>query len=336
MSSPTSEPLSPSPFSSPPSDVFPVTSESLDLSLPISALLRAATAAAHQSAETSAGAKGLLGGRLPKEEYTKFLFILWHLYDTLETALDTHASHPAIAPIYNPTILRRTDSLSADIAFFLGANSSHPAVWQQHPQYESFLPFPPPVQAYLSHITSIASSPTEVPRLVAHAYVRYLGDLSGGQFIKRIVSKAYHLEDGEGTSFFEFARLGGPAGGDHAASGDIIKLKQWFRDGMDAGVRDDAEKRAIVEEANLVFKYNENLFELLNVPEGEGDHHQKIRVPGARCPRQVVGSGKDSLVRLVEWARGELSIRASVIPVSVVLVGLSYLALRGLKAIQFL
>ncbi|KAG8892914.1 hypothetical protein FRC00_011326 [Tulasnella sp. 408] len=313
-----------------------MTSESLDLSLPTSALLRAATAAAHQSAETSAGAKGLLGGRLPKEEYTKFLFIIWHLYDTLETALDTHASHPAIAPIYNPTILRRTDSLSADIAFFLGANSSNPAVWQQHPQYVSFLPFPAPVQTYLSRITSIASSPTEVHRLVAHAYVRYLGDLSGGQFIKRIVSKAYNLEDGEGTSFFEFARLGGPAGGDHAASGDIIKLKQWFREGMDAGVRDDAEKRATVEEANLVFKYNENLFELLNVPEGEADHHPKIRVPGAKCPRQVVGSGKESLVRFVDWARREISLRASVIPASVVLVGLSYLALRSLKAIQIL
>ncbi|KAG8925480.1 hypothetical protein FRC01_010104 [Tulasnella sp. 417] len=336
MSSPTSELPSPSPFSKPPSDIFPITSESLDLSLSTSALLRAATAAAHQSAEESAGAKGLLGGRLPKEEYTKFLFILWHLYHILEAALDAHASHPAIAPIYNPTILRRTDSLSADIASFLDANSSDPAVWQQHPQYESFLPFPAPVQAYLSRISSIASSPSEIHRLVAHAYVRYLGDLSGGQVIKRIVAKAYNLEDGEGRSFFEFARLGGPAGGDHAASGDIIKLKQWFRDGMDAGVRDDAEKQAVVEEANLVFKYNENLFQLLNVPEGEPHHHPKIRIPGAKCPRKVAASGKESLVRLVEWARRELSLGASIIPVSVLLIGLSYVALRGLKAIQFL
>ncbi|KAG8989454.1 hypothetical protein FRB90_002237, partial [Tulasnella sp. 427] len=244
MNSPT-EILSPSPFSNPPSDVFPMTEASLDLSLPISALLRAATAAAHQSAETSAGAKGLLAGRLPREEYTKFLFILWHLYDTLETALDTHSSHPAISPIYNPTILRRTDALSADIAFFLGTTSSDPTVWQKDPLYTSFLPFPAPVQVYLSRISSIAASPTEVHRLVAHAYVRYLGDLSGGQFIKRIVAKAYNLEDGEGTSFFDFARLGGPAGGDHAASGDILKLKAWFREGMDAGVRDDAEKRAV-------------------------------------------------------------------------------------------
>lgn len=175
----------------------------------------------------------------------------------------------------------------------------------------------------------------EVHRLVAHAYVRYLGDLSGGQFIKRIVSKAYNLEDGEGTSFFEFARLGGPAGGDCAASGDIIKLKAWFREGMDAGVRDDAEKRAVVEEANSVFKYNENLFALLNIPEGEGDEHPTIKVPGAKCPRQVVGSGKESLVRLVEWARGELARRTAIIPVSVVVVGLSYLALRSLKATQF-
>ncbi|KAG8986039.1 hypothetical protein FRB90_004247 [Tulasnella sp. 427] len=106
---------------------------------------------------------------------------------------------------------------------------------------------------------------------------------------------------------------------------------------MDAGVRDDAEKRAVVQEANLVFKYNENLFELLQVPEGEGlpiNAHPAIKIPGARCPRQVVGSGKESLVRLVDWARGELTARASLIPVSVMLVGLSYYVLTGLKAVQ--
>ena len=59
----------------------------LDLSLPIATLLRSGTAAAHQTAETSAGAGWLTRGELDKEEYIRFLIMLWHVYECVATGL---------------------------------------------------------------------------------------------------------------------------------------------------------------------------------------------------------------------------------------------------------
>lgn len=53
----------------------------LDLSLPVSILLKEGTAAAHSQAEHSAGAEALVKGELPIEEYTRFLTVLWRIYE---------------------------------------------------------------------------------------------------------------------------------------------------------------------------------------------------------------------------------------------------------------
>jgi hypothetical protein len=43
---------------------------------------------------------------------------------------------------------------------------------------------------------------------VAHAYTRYLGDLSGGQVLARVARKTYGLEKGgAGTQFYEFDNI---------------------------------------------------------------------------------------------------------------------------------
>lgn len=103
--------------------------------------------------------------------------------------------------------------------------------------------------AYVTRIAQLASSDEPAP-LLAHAYVRYLGDLSGGQVIRRRVAKSYGLDvdgdgDGRGTEFYAFKPLGGS---DHvntnASIGDMRKIKEWFREGMNAaGGNDVARKR---------------------------------------------------------------------------------------------
>lgn len=75
--------------------------------------------------------------------------------------------------------------------------------------------------------------------LLSHAYVRYLGDLSGGQYIRRRVAKAYELPDtGEGVRFYIFKNSDGEGSGE-AGKADMQRLKEWFRIGMDVGVGDD-------------------------------------------------------------------------------------------------
>lgn len=74
--------------------------------------------------------------------------------------------------------------------------------------------------------------------LLSHSYVRYLGDLSGGQVLRRRVAKAYGLaeDDDAGVEFYTFGSLEGARAGNQ---GELRKVKEWFRDGMNAGVGSD-------------------------------------------------------------------------------------------------
>lgn len=67
---------------------------------------------------------------------------------------------------------------------------------------------------------------------------RYLGDLSGGQVIRRRIIKAYGLElnDGMGSQFYSFKN---PASDTPDSASDHKALKEWYRNGMNAGAGDD-------------------------------------------------------------------------------------------------
>ncbi|KZT12210.1 heme oxygenase [Laetiporus sulphureus 93-53] len=231
----------------------------IDFSLPISTLLRISTAAAHDAVEKSRGASWLARGELDREEYVRFMMMLWHVYDALEQGLEQHATHPVLSIVHNPVLLARVPSLSADISHFLRTTD-----WKPHPIHAALMDDPPAALTdYVSQIQSIARSGDPAP-LLAHAYVRYLGDLSGGQIIRNRIVKAYDLTDGAGVSFFEFKQLDGM---ERANMGDMKKIKEWYRRQMDKSVGDNRElKAALIEEANKVYLLNAGLFSCLNMP----------------------------------------------------------------------
>ena len=70
---------------------------------------------------------------------------------------------------------------------------------------------------------------------MAHAYVRYLGDLSGGQYIAARLRKAFDLEREEGLLFYKFQL------DNVEESSQIGAIKEWYRAGMDEGVGEDLE-----------------------------------------------------------------------------------------------
>ncbi|KAI8994201.1 hypothetical protein BD414DRAFT_506661 [Trametes punicea] len=234
------------------------------LSQPVADILRQGTAEAHERAEHSKGAQWLARGELEKEEYARFLMMLWHIYDAFERALEQHATHPVLAPTHNPGLFARSANIAADISYLLDVPEES---WQSHPLHAALMALPPPaLTQYVARIRELAASP-DPSRLLAHAYVRYLGDLSGGQFIRRRIAKAYGLEDGAGVSFYEFRPLGGASAASGTTMGELKKIKEWYRDGMNAGVGDNTElKAAILDEARLAFDYNTALFDALNPP----------------------------------------------------------------------
>ncbi|WVR08916.1 hypothetical protein IAU60_005975 [Kwoniella sp. DSM 27419] len=267
----------------------------LDLNQPVSTLLRLGTQRAHVKAEHSAGAAALVQGHLGLEEYVRWLAVLWRIYDALELALAEFATHPVLAPTYDPALLARAPALAEDISYLLtllpapsssssaGTSSSLKATslppFALPPFLEEIFSAPPAgLDNYLSHIRSLASQPSTAPRLLAHAYVRYLGDLSGGQFIGARVKKSYNLQGEQGTKFYYFefhkgmtAGAGaGPGFGDDESRADAKKrlneVKDWYRRGMDEGVgEDDLLKADLVEEANMAFALNTDLFSVIRL-----------------------------------------------------------------------
>jgi heme oxygenase len=97
------------------------------------------------------------------------------------------------------------------------------------------------------------------PRLLlAHAYVRYLGDLHGGQLLRRCVARvlqaeAVHAETAPGLAFYDF---GSPA--------RVAELISSLRAGLNAATVDDAEADALAQEARLGFAWHIDLFQELD------------------------------------------------------------------------
>lgn len=252
-----------------------------DFSLPMASLLHVGTSEVHEDARSIKGGIRLTQGELDKEEYLYYLMMLWHIYTELERGIETHASYPTLQSTYNPTLLSRTRSISQDISCLLAVPE---AEWQMHPSHISLMASPP--KAFVEYTTRIRelSESSDPTRLLAHAYVRYLGDLSGGQIIRRRIANAYNLDvdrGDDGIRLYHFKKLDSS---ETANIGDIKKIKEWYKDGMNTGIGDDTTlKAAVLEEALLAFKLSVGILDLLS---GEG----RIKEP----PQPVISAPKQA------------------------------------------
>jgi len=190
--------------------------------------------------------------------------MLWHIYDELERGLYEHREHPVIYQIYHPRVFSRATALSFDICHHLKT-----VTWQTDPYYVEFYNnIPKPIQDYLQRLAYLGrpeASNEEVVYLAAHAYVRYLGDLSGGQIIRRRIIKAYDLyEDGDGLAFYNFRTLDYRTGDKPAEMHEIRKIKNWFKNGLNESITDPKMKELLIAEANAAFLYNAGIFSCID------------------------------------------------------------------------
>ncbi|WP_229117355.1 biliverdin-producing heme oxygenase [Enemella dayhoffiae] len=155
----------------------------------LSAALREHTADAHQRAEESTFVVDLLAGRLSLDALVALLAQSLPIYAALEETCRA-ADSPILAPLLDPR-LERTERLRADLA-------AHAAAGRR---FETVLPS---AEAYAAELRSLADRPAA---LLAHHYVRYLGDLSGGQVIASLVQRHYGADPGALTFYrFEIER----------------------------------------------------------------------------------------------------------------------------------
>ena len=213
--------------------------------------LREGTQHSHTAAENTAFMKCFLKGIVEPEPFRKLLADLYFVYASLEDAIRRYNNHPIVGAIYFPELERKAN-LEQDLAFYYG------------PEWQLDISPSEAGKAYIARILQVAEQ--EPALLVAHAYVRYMGDLSGGQGLRQIARSALNLPADQGTRLHEF---------DAIASVEARRaFKVTYRDALNALPVDEQLIQKIVDEANLAFQLNRTVMHELeaDVKAAIGDH----------------------------------------------------------------
>jgi heme oxygenase (biliverdin-producing, ferredoxin) len=205
------------------------------MSVNLATMLREGTKKSHTAAENVGFVKCFLKGVVEKNSYRKLVANLYFVYSVMEEEMEKHREHPVLSQVYFPE-LNRKQSLEKDLYYYYGAN------WRSQVQLS------PAGEAYVERIREISNANPEL--LVAQLYTRYLGDLSGGQVLKKIAQTAMNLSDGQGTNFYEFQDIP-----------DEKAFKTKYRQRLNDLPVDQATAVAIVDEANAAFGMNMKLFQ---------------------------------------------------------------------------
>jgi len=171
----------------------------------------------HQNAERQEFAQLLMSGKIHPEFYATYLWNQHKKYDLLEAMGNLHGLFDDIPEV------RRKQRIEADFFELWPHDDRRPVLCNSTGEY-------------IEHMRECMQDPN---RLLAHMYVLYMGDLSGGQMIKRKVP-------GAGT-MYEF-------------DGDVKELKERIRAKIDD---------SMAEEAKWVFDSATKLFQELMETECE-------------------------------------------------------------------
>lgn len=196
----------------------------------LSTQMREGSQAEHTAAETSSFMARLLAGEVNEAGYLAYLARLRPVYVALEST--GWATDPVAGKLLDPA-LDRLPALDADLAFWASDGL---------PQIDS-----PAAAAYADRIAAV-----DAAGYVAHHYTRYLGDLSGGQAIGRILDRSFGL-DGQGLAFYRFDAIP-----------KVKPYKDAYRAGLDALPLSADQRAAVVDEVKVAFRLNQALFEELS------------------------------------------------------------------------
>jgi heme oxygenase len=179
-----------------------------------------------------------MAGRLGAFDLARLTAQLRSVYAAIESNLEPYRVDPLLGRLFD----RRLDRLAAidhDLAALAGSAAST---------------LTDPLPETIDYVERIAAIRGDPPRLVAHHYVRYLGDLSGGQIIAMLMRRHYGLGD-DALTFYAFEGI--PSKGGFKAS---------YRRALDELLVDPATYEAVVDETRTAYEANRRLFVAL----GEG------------------------------------------------------------------
>ena len=192
----------------------------------LSTLVREASKESHYNAENSPFMVALLKGELEREAYCNYLAQLAPIYETLESWTTTKL------PLFDRR-LDRFERIISDIDSMCG---------MQIVLNETL--------EYTKHLKSIMDSGDEI-RFLAHHYVRYLGDLSGGQAVAKLVMRNMSIPPNF-LSFYEFDQIQ-----------DKVRYKETYRDTMDSLELSEEQTQSFISEVMIAFEHHSKIFHAL-------------------------------------------------------------------------
>ena len=199
----------------------------------LSVLLREATSVVHKEAEQRPFMKAFFAGQLPRDAYIGWLARQWHLYDTLESRL---AALPPDSPegCIVPAALHRAARIESDLDHWTAGG------WRDVDHCTDA------TAAYVARIDKASAFP---PGLVAHAWLRYMGNVGGRDVLRRLAASSLGV-DGDDAS------QPGLAFTDFSAVGEIRPFFASFHGALDGLGLGGADAARVVAEAEAGFRLN--------------------------------------------------------------------------------
>lgn len=192
--------------------------------------LRAYTREIHAEAERSGVIARLLDGSIELTEYTLYLRNLAEVYRALEQKPHKPKHCEEDLRFALPAQVPRYPAICADLAAIAS------------PAWASDFAVLPETKAYCERIMTLAETHNSV--IVAHWYVRYLGDLYGGQILQRRLHQKLNLRNDQ-LSWYRFD--------------PVISLQQYrarLREAINRFEGNTAKTHRMKDEAIWAFKQN--------------------------------------------------------------------------------
>jgi heme oxygenase (biliverdin-producing, ferredoxin) len=189
--------------------------------------MRQSTADLHADAERTGVVAALLRGDITQDRYALYLRNLLPAYREMEHALQLGGTRPGLAGLRQPS-LYRSARIAADLETLAG------------PHWDTCLPLLPAGKAYANRVGLAGKGAL----LIAHCYTRILGDLNGGQLMRRRLIQLFG-PDFQALAFTAFPEIEDPQA-----------FTAIYRNTLDHAGDDLADWAPVVDEAAVAFRMN--------------------------------------------------------------------------------
>lgn len=222
---------------------------------PLSAAMRDATADAHERAERSTFVTELLDGRACFAAFTALAAQQLVIYRALEDVLHEHYRDHRLLAAVDDRRLDRVAAIERDLTELIG------------PDFEVRLAdgSMPICEATATYARTLRQEHS-AEMILANHYVRYLGDLSGGQIIARLAQRHYDVP-ATALHFYRFEGI------------EKIKVyKDRYRVALDGIELTAAQRSSVLDNAERAFGLNEAVF--ADLAAAKAPLHSAAGLPG--------------------------------------------------------